>query len=114
MFHLQDESNLFLQEQHQTMSLDHGKLIPLHTCAEVFQLGKVTLKDYLGSNWTFDGIIDDPVSSFISWILPRHGKDTQYVVSTVRKYLVPTLFSRLSRVYFHLVQFVMKGGTHNE
>ncbi|XP_067941641.1 intermembrane lipid transfer protein VPS13A-like [Watersipora subatra] len=66
-----------LDRQAKVLKLEQGKMIPMHTCAATRQTGRVVLKDYLGSDWTYTGIIDDTDQMFISWTFVRDGHSSQ-------------------------------------
>lgn len=67
---------IFLTQGQKPFTLEHGKTIPLHTCAASHQVGKVTLCDYLGADWTYDGIIDEPDRLFNAWVFNRAGSQS--------------------------------------
>ena len=69
-----------LQKQDETITLDHGKVIPLHTCATTHQVGEITLADYLGSKWVYSGVLDDPAQTFKCWTFNMSNSSTNTMV----------------------------------
>lgn len=77
-----------LSQGQQPVTLEHGTTTPLHTCKESHQVAKITLCDYLGANWTYDGVMDDPTKVFSAWVFNRDDKSSKSVVSTTVLYRV--------------------------
>ena len=68
-------------------TLQHGNTEPLHTCAVSHQVGKVTLCDYLGADWTYDGVIDEPDRIFNAWVFNMAGSQSNKSLVSINEHL---------------------------
>lgn len=74
-------SLLYVYQGQPTIALDKGSTTPLHTVAQYDQVGVVTLCDYLGSSWRYEGVLckaDDP--KLTSWTFRQQGSTSRTVV----------------------------------
>jgi len=56
--------------------------MPLHTCSTNQQIAKLTLHDYLHSDWVFEGAIGAPVNDYKSVSFYRTGSTSKKTVSS--------------------------------